>query len=180
MISQVWLWINCTWRESPDLPHSQGVTDSRQILEHTKPRSSRYDLNGQGVLGIWEGGAPTSTPRRSVEPIPASPMVGVKSVTDHVKSASGDGRSSSRSRDLVPSSRRGSRLLVDTNLLPTSSAPQEDDYTTVLNELCLKAGDTGGRWKPGTPTSRAAQRRMCLRLVGWSLREEELNHAISQ
>ena len=37
MISQVWLWINCTWRESPDLPHAQGVTDSRQILEHMKP-----------------------------------------------------------------------------------------------------------------------------------------------
>lgn len=106
-------------------------------------------------------------------------MVGVKSIADHVKSASGDGRSSSKSRDLVSSSRRGSRLLLDPTPL-TSSAVQEDDYTTTLNALCLKAGDTGGRWKPSTPTSKTAQRRMCLQLVGWSLREEELNHAISR
>ena len=105
-------------------------------------------------------------------------MAGVKSIADHVKSASGDGRSSSKSRDLVPSSRRGSRLLLDP--LSISSVVQEDEYTTVLDALCSKTGDTGGRWKPSTPTSKAAQRRMCLQLVGWSLREEELNHAISK
>lgn len=107
-------------------------------------------------------------------------MGGAKSLADHKKSASSDGRSSSKTRDLVSSSRRGSRLLLDMNPLPTSSAVQEDDYTGSLNALCLKAGDTGGRWKPGTTTSKMAQRRMCLRLVGWSLREEELNHAISK
>ena len=107
-------------------------------------------------------------------------MTGVKSVTDHIKSPSSDGRSSSKTKDLVSSSRRGSRLLLDTNLLSTSGAVQEDDYSGALNALCLKTGDTGGRWKPGTPTSKIAHRRMCLRLVGWSLREEELNHAITK
>jgi len=114
-----------------------------------------------------------------VDQIPSSPKLVVKSITDHVKSVSGDGRSSSRSRDLV-SSRKGSRLLLDTNPLYTSSAVHEDDYSAALNALCLKAEDTGGRWKPGTPTSRMTQRRMCLQLVGWSLREEELNHAITR
>jgi len=115
-----------------------------------------------------------------VDSIPASPKVGVKSITDQVKSVSGDGRSGSKTRDLVSSSRRGSRLLLDTNPLSNSSAAQEDDYSGALNALCLKAGDGGGKWKPGTPTSRMAQRRMCLQLVGWSLREEELNHAITK
>jgi len=121
-----------------------------------------------------------STPRRPVDSIPPSPLTGVRSLTDHIKSASNDGRSSSKSRDLVSSSRRGSRLLLDMNPLPASSAVQEDDYSGALNALCLNAGDTGGRWKPGTPTSKMAQRRMCLQLVGWSLREEELNHAITK
>ena len=101
-------------------------------------------------------------------------------MADHIKSASSDGRSSSKPRDIVSSSRRGSRLLLDTNPLSTSSAAWEDDYSSALNALCLKAGDTGGKWKPGTPTSKLAQRRMCLQLVGWSLREEELNHAITK
>lgn len=166
--------------ESREMKHSRQASDSRQILEPSKQRLSPYDLSGQGVLGIWEGGPPTPAPRRPVESIPGPQMVGVKSITDHVKSASGDGRSSSRSRDLVSSSRRGSRLLLDPIPLSTSSAVQEDDYATALNALCSMAGDTGGRWKPSTPTSKTAQRRMCLQLVGWSLREEELNHAISR
>ena len=161
-------------------PSTESTADSKQILEPSKSKLSPYDFTGQGVLGIWEGGSPAFTPRRSADSIPASPKVGVKSIVDHVKSASGDGRSSSKSRDLVSSSRRGSRLLLDTIALPSSSAVQEDDYSGALNALCLKAGDTGGRWKPGTPTSKIAQRRMCLQLVGWSLREEELNHAITK
>ena len=107
-------------------------------------------------------------------------MTGVKSVVDHVKSVSSEGRTGSKPRDLVSSSRRGSRLLLDTNPLSTSSAVQEDDYSAALNALCLKAGDTGGKWKPGIQTSKMTQRRMCLQLVGWSLREEELNHAITK
>ena len=70
--------------------------------------------------------------------------------------------------------------MLDTNPLSTSNTTQEDDYSAALNALCLGAGDTGGRWKPSTPTPKTAQRRMCLQLVGWSLREEELNHAISK
>ena len=69
---------------------------------------------------------------------------------------------------------------MDTNPLSISTAVQEDDYPSALNALCLKAGDTGARWKPGTPTSRLTHRRMCLQLVGWSLKEEELNHAINK
>jgi len=159
-------------------PNAQSTADSKQILEPPKPKLSPHDFSGQGVLGIWEGGLPISAPRRPVDSIQPSPKVVVKSVTDHVKSVSGDGRSSSRSRDLA--SRRGSKLLLDTNPLSTSGAAHEDNYSAALNALCLKAGDTGGRWKPGTPTSRMTQRRMCLQLVGWSLREEELNHAITR
>ena len=156
------------------------MLDSRQILEPSKQKSSPYDFSGQGVLGIWEGGIPTSKPQRPVEPIQTSPMAGVKSIIDHVKSVSGDGRSSSKSKDNVPSSRRGSRLLLDTNPLPTPSGVQEDAYAAALNALCFGVGDTGGKWKPSTPTSKTAQRRVCLHLVGWSLREEELNRAISK
>ena len=101
-------------------------------------------------------------------------------MADHIKSASSDGRSSSKTRDLVSSSRRGSRLLLETTPIFTSSAVQEDDYSGALNALCSKAGDTGGKWKPGTPTSKLAHRRMCLQLVGWSLRDEELDHAITK
>ena len=70
--------------------------------------------------------------------------------------------------------------MLDTNPLSAATAVPEDDYSAALNVLCLKAGDTGGKWRPATPTSRLAQRRMCLQLVGWSLREEELNHAINK
>ena len=168
------------YAESADTPGTQNITDSRQILEPSKPRLSPHDFSGQGVLGIWEGGLPTSTPRRLVDPTPASPMAGGKSITDHVKSASNDGRSSSKTSSIVSSSRRGSRLLLDTNPLSASTVVQEDDYSAALNALCLKTGDTGGRWKPGVPTSKMAQRRMCLQLVGWSLREEELNHAVNK
>jgi WD repeat-containing protein mio len=162
------------------MKHLRYPSDSRQTLEPSKQKLSPYDLSGQGVFGIWEGGPATSAPRRPVEPISASSVAGSKSITDHVRSASGDGRSSSKSRDLVSSSRRGSRLLLDPNPLSITSAVQEDDYTAALNALCLMAGDSGGRWKPSTPTSKTAQRRMCLQLVGWSLREEELNNAVSR
>ena len=177
----MWLWINCERSaENPGSSNTQSTTDSKQILEPSKPRLSPYDFSGQGVLGIWDGGPQVPTPRRAADSIPPSPVGGLKSIADHVKSASTDGRSNSKSRDLAPSSRRGSRLLLDTHPLSTSSSVQEDDYSAALNALCLKAGDTGGRWKPGTPTSKMAQRRMCLQLVGWSLREEELNHAITK
>ena len=160
--------------------NTQSTADSKQTLEPPKQKLSSYDFRGQGVLGIWEGGLQTSTSRRPVDSIPVSPMAGVKSIADHVKSVSGDGRSSSKSRELVSSSRRGSRLLLDTNPLSASTVVQEDDYSAALNALCLKAGDPGGGWKPGVSTSRMAQRRMCLQLVGWSLREEELDHAINR
>lgn len=84
-----------------------------------------------------------------------------------------------RSHSKHGSSRRASRLFVDTS---TSDATPLDEFGQALLALSARNGDDGNEvdpWRPGTPTAKLVQRRFGLQLCGWSLREEELNNAIA-
>ena len=143
------------------------VEDSHHILCNPSSRIEGFNFSCQGLLGIWEGfpssdlrtnSSTHTTPRvarRSM--LPNTPMQSLTPLPDYnVKSAS------------RPSSRRR----------PHGGVSEE--FLAAISALAKRHELDTASWQPPVTTSRLVQRHLALQLVGWSLAELDMMHAIKR
>jgi len=131
------------------------MIDSQQLLCVPTARVNGYNFAHQGILGVWEGISPMQSRVDTTPTIAAQPLNELEN-----QSFSGQLRRSRRSY---------------------SQTQMEDGQTALRAALFdIESRNSGERstWKPAINTAKLVQRRVAMKLCGWSLKEDELGAAI--
>jgi hypothetical protein len=137
--------------------------DSQEIFFVPTPRLHGYDFSYQGLLGIWHGFQPSPRPQSAHASTPQIALLELPPSTPRGRSAELKGYSSHPKRRVL--------------------SPSDDihgDFHAAIVSLRSRQGGDPPSWRPTVSTHKLEQRQFALQLCGWSLKDEDLYHAIKR
>lgn len=154
---------------------SYAIPDSQEIFTVPTARLHGYDFSYQGLLGIWEGFAPL--PVSAQPPLVDDPPSMTQSLLFDLPPTTNPIYTGFVQN--VPLTASG----VSTTLSNRRSrSPLSENWPAALGALAARRGldTTRSCWKPAVHTAKLLQRQIALQVIGWSLRDDELNDAIKR
>jgi len=173
ILSELWMWIGSEAPNFSGLDITHVLSDSKHLLSYEASRIHGFDFANQGVLGIWEGLQPTPrTPSLERDPTIEQPQS--HDVEFSLLSLPHDDTDGYR----TPGRQRRRRSLRRSH----SPADQlHGDFAAAVHTLNIRRGyDRASVAKISAPTSKLAQRRLCLTLCGWNQGDDELLRATTR
>ena len=154
-LSDLWAWISRVLVLSMTFFYFDRMIDSQQLLCVPTARVNGYDFAHQGILGVWEGISPMQSRGDTTPTVTARPL-------NELENQSFPGQS-----------RRSRRSYSQTQVENGQTV-----FRAALFEIESRNSGERSTWKPAANTTKLVQRRVAMKLCGWSLKEDELGAAI--